>query len=153
MLYALDPGAVVPVHRHRFSAETVVCLRGHLRELFYDEVGEYRRKTSPLLQRLYSWRRSTCLRPLRLSDCNCFALFNILRVTLGAFVPQGVAALTHDGLQKCYNANPRLSLPLDSEHRQVKFNCFGTVLVVDVVYEEYTLCLQSLQPCSKNQAS
>lgn len=40
MLNALEPGTVVPVHRHRFSSETVVCLRGHLRELFYDESGE-----------------------------------------------------------------------------------------------------------------
>jgi len=40
MLNALEPGTVVPVHRHRFSSETVVCFRGHLRELFYDENGE-----------------------------------------------------------------------------------------------------------------
>ena len=40
MLNALEPGTIVPVHRHRFSSETVVCLRGHLRELFYDENGE-----------------------------------------------------------------------------------------------------------------
>lgn len=40
MLNALEPGTVVPVHRHRFSSETVVCLRGHLREVMYDESGE-----------------------------------------------------------------------------------------------------------------
>lgn len=37
MLNALEPGTVLPIHRHRKSSETVVCLRGHLREIFYDE--------------------------------------------------------------------------------------------------------------------
>lgn len=36
MLNAIEPGSVLPVHRHRFSSETVVVLRGHLRETFYD---------------------------------------------------------------------------------------------------------------------
>ena len=37
MLNAIEPGSVLPIHRHRRSSETVVCLRGHLRELFYDD--------------------------------------------------------------------------------------------------------------------
>lgn len=40
MLNALEPGTPLPVHRHRKSSETVVCLRGHLREIFYDGSGE-----------------------------------------------------------------------------------------------------------------
>ena len=36
MLNAIEPGSELPVHRHRFSSETVVILRGHLRETFYD---------------------------------------------------------------------------------------------------------------------
>lgn len=28
MLNAVEPGTVVPVHRHRYSSETVVCVRG-----------------------------------------------------------------------------------------------------------------------------
>lgn len=36
MLNAIEPGSVLPVHWHRFSSETVVVLRGHLRETFYD---------------------------------------------------------------------------------------------------------------------
>ena len=40
MLNALEPGTPLPIHRHRSSSETVVCLRGHLRELFYDDAGE-----------------------------------------------------------------------------------------------------------------
>lgn len=34
-----SPGSPLPIHRHRHSSETVVCLRGRLRELFYDGDG------------------------------------------------------------------------------------------------------------------
>ena len=37
MLNAIEPGSPMPIHRHRKSSETVVCLRGHLVEEFYDE--------------------------------------------------------------------------------------------------------------------
>ncbi|MBQ6761829.1 MAG: WbuC family cupin fold metalloprotein [Bacteroidales bacterium] len=36
MLNAIEPGSPLPIHRHRHSSETVVCLRGRLREIFYD---------------------------------------------------------------------------------------------------------------------
>ena len=39
MLNAIEPGTVLPVHRHRSSSETVVCLRGHFEEYFYDGDG------------------------------------------------------------------------------------------------------------------
>lgn len=39
MLNAIEPGSPLPIHRHRFSSETVVCLRGRLVEEFYDELG------------------------------------------------------------------------------------------------------------------
>ena len=39
MLNAIEPGTVLPIHRHRHTSETVVCLRGHLQEQFYDEDG------------------------------------------------------------------------------------------------------------------
>lgn len=39
MLNAIEPGSPLPIHWHRHSSETVVCLRGHLQELFYDEDG------------------------------------------------------------------------------------------------------------------
>jgi len=38
MLNAIEPGSPLPVHRHRNSSETVVCLRGRLVEEFYDEL-------------------------------------------------------------------------------------------------------------------
>ena len=39
MLNAIEPGTVMPIHRHRTSSETVVCIRGHFEEYFYDENG------------------------------------------------------------------------------------------------------------------
>jgi len=39
MLNALEPGTVMPVHRHLKSSETVVCVRGHFEEYFYDDNG------------------------------------------------------------------------------------------------------------------
>ena len=39
MLNAIEPGTVMPIHRHRTSSETVVCLRGHFKEFFYDDSG------------------------------------------------------------------------------------------------------------------
>lgn len=38
MLNAIEPGSKIPIHRHRKSSETVVCLRGRLVEEFYDEL-------------------------------------------------------------------------------------------------------------------
>lgn len=38
MLNAIEPGSPLPIHRHRKSSETVVCLRGRLMEEFYDEL-------------------------------------------------------------------------------------------------------------------
>lgn len=38
MLNAIEPGSEVPIHRHRNSSETVVCLRGRLVEEYYDEL-------------------------------------------------------------------------------------------------------------------
>ena len=39
MLNAIEPGSPLPIHRHMKSSETVVCLRGRLREVFFDEAG------------------------------------------------------------------------------------------------------------------
>lgn len=39
MLNALLPGTHVPIHRHTKTIETVILLRGHITELFYDEEG------------------------------------------------------------------------------------------------------------------
>lgn len=41
MLNALQPGTQVPIHKHETTAETVVCMRGKLEEIIYEEVVEY----------------------------------------------------------------------------------------------------------------
>ena len=39
MLNAIEPGTIMPIHRHLISSETVICLRGHFVENIYDEHG------------------------------------------------------------------------------------------------------------------
>ena len=39
MLNALEPGTVMPIHRHRNTSETMVMIRGRLIERFYDDGG------------------------------------------------------------------------------------------------------------------
>ena len=39
MLNALEPGTVMPIHRHKGSSETCICIRGHFEEYFYDAEG------------------------------------------------------------------------------------------------------------------
>ena len=38
MLNAIEPGSPMPIHRHKNTSETVVCLRGRLVWEFYDEM-------------------------------------------------------------------------------------------------------------------
>lgn len=40
MLNALEPGTVMPIHRHPDSSETVVVLRGKVKWLYYNDKGE-----------------------------------------------------------------------------------------------------------------
>ena len=40
MLNALEPGTVMPIHRHRHSSETVVVLRGKVKWIYYNDKGE-----------------------------------------------------------------------------------------------------------------
>ena len=39
MLNALEPGTQVPIHRHPTTSETVVLLRGSVKEMFFDDKG------------------------------------------------------------------------------------------------------------------
>ena len=39
MLNAIEPGSVVPIHRHRSTSETVVVLRGRVVEEYYSSEG------------------------------------------------------------------------------------------------------------------
>lgn len=46
MLNALEPGTVMPIHRHHASSETVVVLRGKIQWVFYDKNGEETERVS-----------------------------------------------------------------------------------------------------------
>lgn len=41
MLNALQPDTEVPIHRHEDTSETVICLKGRLEEIIYEEVTDY----------------------------------------------------------------------------------------------------------------
>jgi cupin fold WbuC family metalloprotein len=45
MLNALEPGTVMPIHRHKATSETVIIIRGRIRWLFYDEQGRITEST------------------------------------------------------------------------------------------------------------
>ena len=40
ILNAIEPGTVLPIHRHRTTTETIVVLRGRVRQNYYNEQGE-----------------------------------------------------------------------------------------------------------------
>lgn len=40
ILNAVEPGTVLPIHRHRSSTETLVCLRGKVVQHYYNDNGE-----------------------------------------------------------------------------------------------------------------
>lgn len=39
ILNAVEPGTILPIHRHRNSTETIVCLRGKVVQHYYDDNG------------------------------------------------------------------------------------------------------------------
>lgn len=39
MLNALEPGTVLPIHRHRNTSETLIVVRGSVMQRFYDDNG------------------------------------------------------------------------------------------------------------------
>ena len=40
LLNALEPGTILPIHRHRHTSETYILLRGRIRVMFYDNEGK-----------------------------------------------------------------------------------------------------------------
>lgn len=71
MLNALEPGTVIPIHRHRESSETVTIIRGAIREYFYDNNGNriesitlrYGDTTPILVVPKGTWHTLECLEP------------------------------------------------------------------------------------------
>lgn len=71
MLNALEPGTVMPIHRHRKTSETVVIVRGSIIERFYDEDGNVTEEVlmvpggeNPIVQvEKGRWHSLECLEP------------------------------------------------------------------------------------------
>ena len=40
ILNALEPGTILPIHRHRGSTETIIVLRGKVVQHYYNDAGE-----------------------------------------------------------------------------------------------------------------
>ena len=38
ILNAIEPGSLLSIHRHKYTSETIVCVRGRVVEEFYDEL-------------------------------------------------------------------------------------------------------------------
>lgn len=74
MLNALEMGTVIPIHRHQDTAETVIMLRGSVKEMFYDITGGTAVKTAEFILKAGSdacalqipkgqWHTLECLEP------------------------------------------------------------------------------------------
>ena len=48
MLNAIEPGTHVPIHRHPKTSETIIILRGHATEVFFDATGRVVEETIDL---------------------------------------------------------------------------------------------------------
>lgn len=48
MLNAIEPGTHVPIHRHPMTSETIIILRGHATEVFFDATGRVVEETIDL---------------------------------------------------------------------------------------------------------
>ena len=74
MLNALEMGTVIPIHRHPDTAETVIMLRGSVKEMFYDITDGTAVKTAEFILKAGSdacalqipkgqWHTLECLEP------------------------------------------------------------------------------------------
>ena len=74
MLNALEKGTVIPIHRHQDTAETVIMLRGSVKEMFYDITDGTAVKTAEFILKAGSdacalqipkgqWHTLECLEP------------------------------------------------------------------------------------------
>ena len=71
MLNALEPGTILPIHRHQTSSEIVTIVRGAIREYFYDENGKQTEEITlkfgegvpMLVVPMGVWHKLDCLEP------------------------------------------------------------------------------------------
>lgn len=71
MLNAMEPGTQLPIHRHTTTSETIVMLRGSIREMLYDDKGNLTESvvlkagTEPFAMNVPKgvWHNLECLEP------------------------------------------------------------------------------------------
>lgn len=71
LLNALQPGTIVPIHRHTQSSEVITLIRGAIREFFYDAEGKLMESielkqgcnTPILVVPKGTWHNLECLEP------------------------------------------------------------------------------------------
>lgn len=69
ILNAVEPGTVLPIHRHRGSTETIVVLRGKVVQHYFDDKGN---KTASFVLAPYPPETSEALKPSEtLETCAC----------------------------------------------------------------------------------
>ena len=69
ILNAVEPGTILPIHRHRGSTETIVCLRGKVVQHYYDDNGN---KTASFVLAPYPHETSEALKQSETPEtCAC----------------------------------------------------------------------------------
>lgn len=75
MLNALEPGTMMPIHRHHASSETVVILRGKIKWVFYDDDGN---KTEQVTLDANGWPRMLNVERDRWHSLECLEVGSVL---------------------------------------------------------------------------
>ena len=75
MLNALEPGTVMPIHRHHASSETVLILRGKIQWIFYDDNGK---ETERVTLDANGWPRMLNVERDRWHSLECLEIGSVL---------------------------------------------------------------------------
>ena len=93
MLNAMEPGTILPIHRHANTTETIFVLRGTLREIYYDGKGN---ATQTILLQAEGPNRGVCVPQGTWHSSECLSHGTILLVCKdGKYAPQKDEDLLH----------------------------------------------------------
>ncbi|MCI5491048.1 MAG: WbuC family cupin fold metalloprotein [Prevotellaceae bacterium] len=89
MLNALEPGTDIPIHRHRDTSETVVMLRGSVKEIFYTIEGGTAYPTAEFILKAGSDNCALQIPQGQWHSLECLEAHSVLfEAKDGAFVPR-----------------------------------------------------------------
>ena len=89
MLNALEPGTDIPIHRHRDTSETVVMLRGSVKEIFYTIEGGTAYPTAEFILKAGSDNCALQIPQGQWHSLECLEAHSVLfEAKAGAFVPR-----------------------------------------------------------------